>query len=177
MDMPRRGPQDAARGSSDARHRQPPQTLRQPRRAAGSGTRTEADAPADQPGTVPFRSSRAPRQSVEWYQEEEPDERPTTRRGGAARGTLAGTWLRGLTGSLAFGLLLVTLGLIGVQIWSTRQGEAGPGTSMIVTHAVGVVLALGLQSFADRHRDRQGAAALLGVFLAVFGALWYWWWL
>lgn len=175
MDMPRRGPQDAARGDSDASHRQA-QALRRPHQAPGYGARP--GAPADQPGTVPFRSSRPPRQRpVEWYDEPDADERSTVRGAGAASGTRSGTWLRGLTGSLALGLLVVTVGLLGVQIWSTRQGEAGPGTSMIVTHVVAVVLALVLQAFADRNRDRRGAAALLGVLIAVFGTLWFWWWL
>ncbi|MEU6132612.1 hypothetical protein ABZ805_25830 [Saccharopolyspora sp. NPDC047091] len=180
MDMPRRAQQEAARGG--ARHRPAPQTLRRPHPAAGSWP---ADG-ADQPGTVPFRSSTPAggrRQRVEWHDEDEFDEEtaeaPTVRRHhrSGAGGTRIGTWFRGLTGSLAVGMLLVALGLIGVQVWATRQGQDGPGLAMIISHAVGAALALALQHFADRNRDRRGAAALLALLVAVFGPLWFWWWL
>ncbi|MCA1185489.1 MULTISPECIES: hypothetical protein [unclassified Saccharopolyspora] len=178
MDMPRRAQQEAVRGG--ARHRPAPQTLRRPRPAAG----TRPGEGAEQPGAVPFRSespTRPRRERVEWHDEDEFDaddaEAAAVRGHRGAAGTRIGTWFRGLTGSLALGLLLVALALIGVQVWATRQGQDGPGTAMIVSHAVAAVLALVLQRFADRNRDRRGAAALLAVLVAVFGTLWFWWWL
>ncbi|MFR9729868.1 hypothetical protein ACL03H_11620 [Saccharopolyspora sp. MS10] len=167
MDMPRRGPQDTAQEERGGRHRHAP-----------PAPRASSFSPGEQPGTVPFRTRPLRQQQVRWHDGEEPDEAPAGRRGAAtSRGTRAGTWFRGLTGSLALGLLLVSLALIAVQIWADQQGQAGPGIGMTTTHVIGSVLALVLQRFAERNRDRRGAAALLAQLLVVFGILWFWWWL
>lgn len=94
-----------------------------------------------------------------------------------ARPTRVGTYARGLTGSLAVGLLALALVLIGVQFWATHQGQEGPGLISVLTHTVSAVVALTLQAIADRRRDQVGGWCALGVLLVTVGNVWFWWWL
>lgn len=88
-----------------------------------------------------------------------------------------GTWVRGLTGSLAYGLVVLGLFLIGVQVWAGQVGWEGPGIGVISAHLIGGLLAAGVQAYADRNRDRNGGFAVLGVPIIVIGTLWFWWWM
>lgn len=98
-------------------------------------------------------------------------------RGGSSGGTRSGTIARGLTGSLAAGLVVLALGLAGVQIWSGMNGKFGPGVGVVIGHFVLGGVAVALQAVADRRRDLTGGLSALGVAVVVFGALTYWWWL
>jgi glucose-6-phosphate-specific signal transduction histidine kinase len=73
--------------------------------------------------------------------------------------TRAGRLLRGLSGLLAGGLviLLVTLGVA----WyvADQAGSSGPGAQTLVWHAVAAVAAVIAQRYADRHRDTRGVLA------------------
>ncbi len=93
-----------------------------------------------------------------------------------AAGTRAGDLARGLTGSLAAGLVVLALGLIGTQIWSDAHGKFGPGAGVVIGHVVVACVALFLQFVADRRRDPVGGLCATGTFVAVLGALTYWWW-
>ncbi|PRX44221.1 hypothetical protein B0I33_11299 [Prauserella shujinwangii] len=88
-----------------------------------------------------------------------------------------GRWWRALTGSLAAGLAVVALVLLGAQIAGWLSGWAGPGGVPVAGHLIGAVLALAAQRVADRARGPAAAAAAAGV-LGVTGAvLWlFWWW-
>ncbi|MGI8310252.1 hypothetical protein [Saccharopolyspora hattusasensis] len=88
----------------------------------------------------------------------------------------AGSAFRGLTGALAVGLLLLALGLVAVQFWATGQGQQGPGLAAVIAQLVASLVALALQSVADRRRDARGGLAALGAFVVVIGSLWFWWW-
>ena len=83
---------------------------------------------------------------------------------------------RWLTGSLAAGLLLLALVLVGVQFYANAHGMNGPGIGVVIGHFVAAGVALALQAVADRRGDARGALATLGVFAVVSGALWLWWW-
>lgn len=98
------------------------------------------------------------------------------RRPPAARPTRAGSIARGLTGSLAVGLLVLAATLGGVQWWASAQGFFGPGVGFVIGHFVASGAALALQAVADRRRDVTGGLASLGVLVVVLGALTYWWW-
>src|SRR5437016_5778067 len=63
-----------------------------------------------------------------------------------AQPTWSGTLLRGFTGSLAAGLTVLALGLIGVQFWANGQGEPGPGVPVVVGHLIAAGVTLGLQA-------------------------------
>ena len=89
----------------------------------------------------------------------------------------AGGLVRGLTGSLAAGLLVLAVALGGVQWWASAYSVPGPGIGVVIGHFVASGAALALQAVADRRRDAVGGFATLGAFGVVVAALVYWWWL
>lgn len=84
-------------------------------------------------------------------------------------------WLRGLTGTLAFGLVVVAFGLLGAQFFADGHRMFGPGVSVVTWHFVAGAMAVGLQALADRRRDVIGTLAAPGVLVVVIGVLWIWW--
>ncbi|TWF93270.1 hypothetical protein FHU35_15110 [Saccharopolyspora dendranthemae] len=106
------------------------------------------------------------------------DRRPRSRHELAQprRVSAAGTTLRSFSGALAMGSLLLGLALIGVQFWATGQGQQGPGIGSVISQVVAGLVALALQTYADRNRDRNGGWAVVGVLVVVLGSLWFWWW-
>ncbi|RCW42816.1 hypothetical protein DFQ14_10872 [Halopolyspora algeriensis] len=87
-----------------------------------------------------------------------------------------GGLVRGLTGSLAAGLLVLAVTLLGVQLWATNSGLPGPGAGVVIGHLVASVVALVAQAVADRRRGLAGGLSAAVVLAVVLGALWYWWW-
>ncbi|RKT83280.1 hypothetical protein SAMN05421805_105235 [Saccharopolyspora antimicrobica] len=88
----------------------------------------------------------------------------------------SGSAIRGLSGALAVGSLVLALALVGVQFWATGQGQQGPGLPAVISQLVTSVAAVAVQAVADRRRDLVGGLATLGVFVLVLGSLWFWWW-
>lgn len=84
--------------------------------------------------------------------------------------------VRGLTGTLAVGWLVLALILVVVQLRASVVGQAGPGVVAVLAHLLVAVLAVALQAVADRRNDVGGGLATVGVVGLVFGALWFWWW-
>lgn len=89
----------------------------------------------------------------------------------------AGDVVRGFTGSLAAGLLVLAIGLVAVQLWATANGRFGPGVGVVIGHFVACGAALTAQAVADRRRNALGGVCVLAVPVVVLAALWYWWWL
>lgn len=83
--------------------------------------------------------------------------------------------LRGVSGSLTAGLVVLALGLVGVQFWQSGQGQPGPQWPVVIGHLGAAGVALALQWAADRRRDPYGVLAAVGVFLVVTVTLWNWW--
>jgi hypothetical protein len=86
--------------------------------------------------------------------------------------------LRALSGAVAAGLVILAV-VTAVAAWiPDRDGAPGPGTDIVLGHAVIALLAVVAQVIADRSRARP-VRALLAV-LAVVGlataTLWVWWW-
>jgi hypothetical protein len=77
---------------------------------------------------------------------------------------------------LAAGSLLLALVLVVVQFWATNQGQQGPGLAAVIAQLVAALFAAVLQAIADRRRDLMGGLSTAGVFVVVFGSLWFWWW-
>lgn len=104
---------------------------------------------------------------------------PTPARGrrSSGGGTRAGTVARGLTGSLAAGLVVLAVTLVGVQIWADAHGKPGPGLGVVIGHFAPAAVAVALQALADRRRDLVGGVSALGVGISVLATLTYWWWL
>lgn len=90
---------------------------------------------------------------------------------------LAMRLLRGLSGSLAAGLVVLAV-LLGVVHWlSGPDTVPGPGVGALVGHWVGAIVAVALQWFADRRRGVKSGVAALAVLAVVVAVLWTWWWL
>lgn len=79
---------------------------------------------------------------------------------------------RGLAGSLAAGLVLLTLGLLAAELLTP---SSGPGVAVLVGHAVAAVLAIVAAVVADRSRGFVTAAAVTAVLLVVAATLWVYW--
>jgi hypothetical protein len=85
----------------------------------------------------------------------------------------AGRVLRGFAGVVTGGLVAALIALAVAWYLSSDTGFPGPETGAVVWHAVGVLVAVPAQVYADRHPDRRGnlvaalvivgAAALLTV--------------
>lgn len=79
---------------------------------------------------------------------------------------------RGFTGSIAAGLLLLTLFVLAMQLFDSG---AGPGFPMVLAHVVAALLAVGCQAVADRTVGLPRAASMLGVLLVAAALLWFFW--
>jgi hypothetical protein len=88
---------------------------------------------------------------------------------------VAKVW-RGVSGSLAAGLVLLALAVIAVQVYAGNQGLPGPGTYVVVGHCVAAVLAVLGQRFADRLTGWLAALASLAVVVIAAATLWIFWW-
>lgn len=84
--------------------------------------------------------------------------------------------LRGLSGALALGLLVLTVTLAVAQWFSGTTTVPGPGAGTLVGHGAGTLAALVLQYAADRSRGRRAALAAAAVLAVVAVVLWVWWW-
>ncbi|MHA6802531.1 hypothetical protein [Salinifilum ghardaiensis] len=88
----------------------------------------------------------------------------------------AGRAVRGLSGTLAAGLCVLALTVLGVQIWMTGHEQQGPGFGAVAGQLVAALLALVLQRIAEHRGGPRGGLACLGVHVVVLGALALWWW-
>lgn len=105
--------------------------------------------------------------------------RHVARRDGAvpAPPGLAIRLLRGLSGALAAGLVVLAV-LLGAAQWlSGPDTVPGPGIGALVGHWVGAAAAVALQWFADRRRGAQAVVAALAVLAVAMVVLFTWWWL
>ncbi|WP_425452868.1 hypothetical protein [Prauserella flavalba] len=87
-----------------------------------------------------------------------------------------GRWWRGLTGSLAAGLLVLALFVLVVQIVSSLNDSEGPGVVAVLGHLAGAALAVVAQLVVDRRRGRVAGVAGLCVLAIAGGVLWLFWW-
>ncbi|MEV4602164.1 hypothetical protein AB0K15_32820 [Amycolatopsis sp. NPDC049253] len=87
-----------------------------------------------------------------------------------------GRWWRGFTGSIAAGLAVLAVGVLGVAVVCLATGAPGPSVLLLVGHPVAAVVALVLQRVADRRYGRAAGLAGLGVLVVAFVALTVFWW-
>lgn len=71
--------------------------------------------------------------------------------------------LRGLSGVLAGGLVVLAVGLVVVAWFAGRGGVPGPGAGDLTAHLAAAAAAVVGQVIADRRGDRTGTLAALGV--------------
>ncbi len=86
-----------------------------------------------------------------------------------------GRWWRGLTGSLAAGLVVLTVGVYGVAGVCLFTGAPGPGAVLLTGHPIAAGLALIAQRVADRRSGLPAAGAGLAVVLFTVSALTLFW--
>ena len=84
--------------------------------------------------------------------------------------------LRGLSGSVVAGLVLLTVVVVATEILGSERGFPGPGTSTVLWHVVAVVAAVFLQRVADHRRRAVSVLGSLGVLLVTGALLWTQWW-
>lgn len=92
------------------------------------------------------------------------------------RSTFGRRW-RGFTGSLAAGLAVLSLVVLGAGLASTLVGAPGPGAAPLIGHPLAAILALVAQRVADRRDGKTaGAAGIVIVADVVFVLVFFWWW-
>ncbi|WP_091626407.1 hypothetical protein [Amycolatopsis saalfeldensis] len=87
-----------------------------------------------------------------------------------------GRWWRGLTGSVAAGLVVLAVGVLGVAVVCSLTGAPGPGLFLLIGHPVAAVAALLAQRSADRRSGVGAGVAGGGVLVIAFVALTLFWW-
>ncbi|WUL72190.1 hypothetical protein OG943_42780 [Amycolatopsis sp. NBC_00345] len=87
-----------------------------------------------------------------------------------------GRWWRGLTGSVAAGLAVLAVGVLGVAVVCLVTGAPGPGLFLLIGHPVAAVAALLVQRVADRRNGAVAGVAGVGVLVITLVALTLFWW-
>lgn len=85
-------------------------------------------------------------------------------------------WWRGLTGSLAAGLVGLAVIVLGAGLVCLIRGVPGPGAAMLIGHPVAAVLAVLAQRIADRRDGRAAGLAGAVVVVLLIVTLWVFWW-
>lgn len=86
-----------------------------------------------------------------------------------------GRFARGLAGSLAAGLVVLALVLGVGELLASANAVQGPGTGVLIGHAVAALLAVGAAVVADRTRGAVAAAAVATVLVTTAVVLWVFW--
>ncbi|WP_410656224.1 hypothetical protein [Amycolatopsis sp. lyj-112] len=90
--------------------------------------------------------------------------------------TRRGRLWRGLTGSLAAGMVVLAAIVLVIAVICLFTGAPGPGSLMLIGHPVAAVLAMLAQRVADGRSGRVAGFAGLGVVVSVTAALSIFWW-
>ncbi|HJQ46260.1 MAG TPA: hypothetical protein VJ870_08050 [Amycolatopsis sp.] len=93
----------------------------------------------------------------------------------AERSRLSRLW-RGCTGSLAAGLTVLAVVVLGAAVVCAIRNVPGPTTAALIGHPTAAVVALGAQRVADTRRGKLAGLAGVVVCVAVALALWLFWW-
>ncbi|WP_308188507.1 hypothetical protein [Nocardia spumae] len=84
--------------------------------------------------------------------------------------------LRALSGTVAAGLVVLALVVVGAAIAASQRGFPGPGATSVGWHIALAVLALGAQIFSDRRRGIPAFFGSVVVFVAAGYLLVTQWW-
>jgi hypothetical protein len=84
--------------------------------------------------------------------------------------------LRGLSGSVVAGLVVLMLVVIGTEILGGDRGFPGPGISTVVWHVGATIVAVFLQRLADHRGRAVSVLGSFGVFVVAGALLWTQWW-
>lgn len=84
--------------------------------------------------------------------------------------------LRGVSGAVAAGVVVLTLVVLGTAVLAGRRGFPGPGGESLAWHIGLAVVVVAAQVFADRKRGFAAFGGALVVFAAAGWLLWSQWW-
>ncbi|QWF79171.1 hypothetical protein [Amycolatopsis sp. CA-230715] len=85
-------------------------------------------------------------------------------------------WWRGLTGSLAAGMVVLAIVVLGAGALAYFGPTEGPGLPSLVAHPAAAAVALGAQRVVDRRSGAVAGAAAVVLLAAVAGILVFFWW-
>ncbi|WP_243636604.1 hypothetical protein [Rhodococcus sp. Eu-32] len=84
--------------------------------------------------------------------------------------------LRGLSGAVTAGLVVLAVVVIGTQYLGSQRGFPGPGTVSVASHIGAAIVAIVLQRIADHRSRAVSVIASLLVFALAGVLLWTQWW-
>ncbi|OZD84135.1 hypothetical protein CH273_09345 [Rhodococcus sp. 05-339-2] len=85
-------------------------------------------------------------------------------------------FLRGLSGIVTGGLVVLALGVAVTQYLGHSRGFPGPGALSVAAHIVAAIVAVIAQRIADHRRGISAVLGALVVFVAAGLVLWTQWW-
>lgn len=84
--------------------------------------------------------------------------------------------LRGLSGAVTAGLVVLAVVVGGAQYLGSQRGFPGPGAVSVAAHITAAIVAIVIQHFADHRRRAVSAFASILVLLVAGILLWTQWW-
>ncbi|MEU7628359.1 hypothetical protein AB0C34_00040 [Nocardia sp. NPDC049220] len=84
--------------------------------------------------------------------------------------------VRGLSGIVAAGTVVLMLVVVGTAVIADRRGFPGPGGESVTWHVVAAVIAVAAQMYSDRHRGSAAFSGSAVVFIVAGLLLWTQWW-
>jgi len=92
------------------------------------------------------------------------------------RGWFVRHW-RGFTGSLAAGLAVLAVVVLGAAVICAYLRAPGPAMASVIGHPAAAIVALAAQRVADRREGSvAGAAGVVVLADALFVLVYFWWW-
>lgn len=85
-------------------------------------------------------------------------------------------FLRGLSGIVTGGLVVLALGVAVTQYLGHSRGFPGPGALSVAAHIVAAIVAVVTQRITDHRRGFSAVLGALVVFVAAGLVLWTQWW-
>lgn len=85
-------------------------------------------------------------------------------------------FLRGLSGIVTAGLVVLAIGVAVTQYLGHSRGFPGPGGLSVAAHIVAAVVAVIAQRIADHRRGFSAVLGAIVVFVATGLVLWTQWW-
>lgn len=83
--------------------------------------------------------------------------------------------MRGIAGTVAAGLALLALVVLGAGVVGMAMDVRGPGAGSAVGHGIAAVLAVGGAALADRTRGVVAGVAIVGVVALSAATVWVYW--
>lgn len=132
--------------------------------------------PADAADTTDFAEPAGAAEPVDSPEPVDSAEPASAGSGDDGAGKRPRRWWRGLTGSLAAGMVVLAVVVLGAGVLAYFGPTEGPGLPSLVAHPVAAVAALGAQRVIDRKSGAAAGAAAAALLAVVAGTLVFFWW-